>query len=333
MSDPTTTPGAGPSTAAERPAFGPEAQQPALQKQFQELYLEFKQMEHQILPAAQLQATAARLSEMATRLAAPVPQIKIPALPLPTPWDGTGDFKKKFVTPMTTWCSYHHFIDNQQCIPFALRQLPSTYQQLYQSYVENHPAPANFVDLCKLIKSWYPMPDPKLRYMDQIYTIQQHTGDLLEYNEEFGWLAVEMKDVLSPWFLKWRFVKGLTRLLQADLSGKYDLDDDNETLQHLMTLAVDAEGRRKALPKTNNSYTPHFIYHSSPSTSTSHQASSSSNASNHNGPTPMEINVASTFHGTCHSCGKYGHKMAECPSKRKQHNNPKFHKPKPLPKK
>lgn len=262
----------------------------------------------------QIQRLEAELAEMRQReenLRNQILQRQLPKRKEPAVWDGVGDMKTNFEVPVRTWLNHYGAVDQPVGVSYATDYLPPIYKSQLQLYLENdaNPPPQNFAALCVLVRRWHPEPDRKLAAWDKLLVLKQRPGQLAEYTHEFNKLMLDVIQVVSPWPLRHRYLKGLTLELQAAISGKFELDTCD--LQDIVNQATAAESREMSRTGGTSAagplITPSIV-----------NSSGVTGPSDHSGASPMELNAVQTFRGVCHNCGKTGHRWRWCPELRRE---------------
>jgi hypothetical protein len=239
----------------------------------------------------------------------------------PQVWDGVSDFRTNYEISLEAYFNrYGNAISGPESVDIAMDFLSPEYKAALHSYFKRclpDQRPQNFRQLCELLRAWLPQGDRTLKSMAELYKLKQKQGQLAEYTRTFNVLMLDLNHLLTDWFMKWKFVEGLTASLQGSISGKYDLPTC--TLQHIVNEATSAEGRAMALPEVRPAPAAGWSTYRAPASVPPpvRTSASFSHSSASGGPVPMELNAAG-FAGVCHNCGRLGHKRADCPHKQQK---------------
>lgn len=254
------------------------------------------------------------------------PAARLPKFPSPRPWDGKGDILVKFAIPVQTWLKHYEMEGTAAGVELAVAYLPPFLQIRWETYrsectANNTPLPTTFQDFYTLARSWYPQPDQTRQAMEKLDTLRHKRNQIVEYNEAWAWVMLELGASITSYTAKFKYFKGLQYDLQRDLEGKFNFS--TVTHSELMSLATEAEARQRLAYNRDRPWRP--AHRTEPV-----------NQYHHAGPAPMEIgnvqrvrggggnarvgahraaDVVKPFTGMCYLCKRKGHKAADCPSK------------------
>lgn len=229
---------------------------------------------------------------------APNVRVQLPKYPQPDQWNGKGDIVREYGVPVKRFLRHYQLENTREGIEYAVPFLPAAYQRMWETYqAAGQALPTTFDDFFHLVRTWCPTANTLQRAMKKMEILRQKKGGIVNYNEEWAWLVMDLQTYVTDYTIKYKYFHGLTLAIQKDIDGKFNME--SATLSQIMTLAVESEARQQLydISGYNRSY-------------------NSSTTTSSNGPAPMDIDVnavkATSFKGKCYKCHKYGHRARDC---------------------
>jgi hypothetical protein len=87
--------------------------------------------------------------------------------------------------------------------------------------------PTTFSGFYALLRSWYPQADQLQQAMSDMDTLVARKWRIVEYNEAWSWLIMELGDAVTVQTIKHRYFQGLTLDMQRDLAAHINFADDS----------------------------------------------------------------------------------------------------------
>ena len=234
------------------------------------------------------------------------PQRQQPKPVRPDKWDGKGNLLKKFGVPMRRYLRHFQMHECEEGIEYALDYLPASYVQMWEQHRDaGIDVPTTFRGFYALLRGWYPQADQQQQAMADMDALTARKWRIVDYNEAWSWLIMELGDSVTPQTIKHRYLRGLTVEMQRDLASMVDFANDG--IARLMTLAVQSEARQRQMRQSTGA----VFRQSAPAQQRAGDLQTAADD-------PMDVNAgrAVPFAGKCYKCKKKGHKAQDCPGPR-----------------